>query len=60
MPKYIVNKYSGRTYCGNANLDTFDACIEFADDGFCNRAVICDTETGKKYTVKFEAEVDHV
>ena len=58
MERYIVNKYSGRVYCGNAMLDSIDACIEFADDGFCNRAVIKDTKTGHKYTVKFEAKED--
>lgn len=52
--KYVVNKYCGRTYCGNAFLNTFDECIKFADDGFCNKAIIKEVETNKKYTVKIE------
>ena len=51
---YIVNKYGGRTYCGNAFCKTFIECIKFADDGFCDKAVIKDERDGTKYTIKIE------
>lgn len=53
MARYIVNKYAGRVFCGNGFFDTYDECIEFAKDGFCTRAVIADTKTGEKKTVRF-------
>ena len=52
--EYVVNKYSGRVYCGNAFFDTFEECIQFADDGFCNKAVI-QRRDGKRYTIKIDA-----
>lgn len=52
MSKYIVNKYAGRTYCGNAFFDTFIECMQFGDDGFCDRIVINNTEENRKYTIK--------
>ena len=51
---YIVNKYSGRTYCGNGFFGTIDECVKFANDGFCTRAVIKDCKTGAKFTVRIE------
>ena len=51
--KYIVNKYSGRVYCGNAFCETLDECLEFADDGFCDKAKIVEIETGEVTVVKF-------
>ena len=54
MTKYIVNKYSGRVYCGNGNFDTFDECIAFANDGFCDKAKIVDTTTNQQFTVKIQ------
>lgn len=52
ISKYIVNKYCGRVYCGNGYFNTLDECMKFADDGFCDKAIIVD-ENGKRYTVKF-------
>ena len=54
MTRYVVNKYAGKKYCGNAFFNTIDDCIAFADDGFCTRAKIRDTETGRLLTVKIE------
>ena len=52
--RYLVNKYGGRTYCGNANCETLEECFKFADDGFCDKMEIADTESGKKYIIKIE------
>ena len=52
VSKYIVNKYCGRTYCGNGFFNSFDECISFANDGFCDKAIITD-DNGKRYTIKF-------
>lgn len=52
--RYIVNKYCGRTYCGNGFFNTIDECVEFANDGFCDKAKIVDTVTDTKITIKFE------
>lgn len=52
--RYIVNKYCGRTYCGNGFFNTLDECVEFANDGFCDKAKIVDTVTDTKITIKFE------
>lgn len=54
--EYVVNKYSGRTYCGNGFFKTMDECIKFANDGFCTRAVIADCKTGAKFTVRLEVQ----
>lgn len=52
--KYIAEKYCGRVYCGNAFLDTIEKCIEFGDDGFCDKVKIINIETQEKKTIKFE------
>lgn len=54
MYKYIVNKYSGRVYCGNAFFNTFDECLEFANDGMCDKAIIINCETKEKIRIKME------
>ena len=48
MYKYIVEKYSGKVYCGNAFFNTLDECLEFANDGFCDKAIITNCETKEK------------
>ena len=53
--KYSVEKFCGRKYCGNAFFDTFDEVLEFADDGFCDNAIIYDAGTGRVYKLKFKA-----
>lgn len=45
--KYSVEKYSGKAYCGNGFFDTLDECYAFANDGFCDKMNVYDTETGK-------------
>jgi len=55
---YVVNKYAGRVLCGNGLFDTFEACVEFADDGFCTRAEITNMETGEKKTIRFKHPED--
>lgn len=52
MSRYIVNKYSGRTYCGNAFFNTFIECKQFGDDGICDTIVVNDTVDNRKYTIK--------
>ena len=59
---FEVCKYTGRTYCGNAFFNSFDECIKFANDGFCDKAIItgnfADKYTGEsegRYIVKFKA-----
>ena len=42
--KYAVNKYAGRVYCGNAFCNTIEECIAFANDGFCDKAIIYDND----------------
>lgn len=54
MYKYIVNKYSGRVYCGNAFCDTIEECLEFANDGFCDKAIITNCETKEKIKINME------
>ena len=49
---YEVCKYCGRVYCGNAFCDTIEECLQFANDGFCNKAII--TGEGVRYVVKIE------
>lgn len=44
--KYVVNKYCGGTWCGNAYCETLDACYAFANDGFCDYMRITEMETG--------------
>ncbi len=53
--KYAVNKYAGRVYCGNAFCNTIEECIAFANDGFCDKAIIYDND-GKRTVIKFDAE----
>jgi hypothetical protein len=50
--RYMVETYCGKTYCGNGFFNSFESCIKFADDGFCDKAIIIDTEEHKKYTIK--------
>lgn len=50
--RYTVEKSCGRVYCGNAICDTIGECFGFAADGFCDRAVITDTETGRVLKIK--------
>ena len=52
--RYTVNKYCGRTYCGNGFFNTVEECLAFAKDGFCDKAVISDSETGEKQTIRWE------
>lgn len=52
MSRYIVNKYSGRNYCGNAFCDAFIECMQFGDDGICDKIVVNDTVDNRKYTIK--------
>lgn len=53
MFNYIVNKYCGRTYCGNGFFNTIEECMEFANDGFCDKAIISDNN-GNKWTVRLQ------
>lgn len=55
-PKYIVNKYCDNVYCGNGFFDTIEECMQFAEDGFCDKALIANTETEEvtKVTLKTE------
>lgn len=53
--RYCIEIYCGRTYCGNADFNTMEECMQFAiDDGFCDKAVIMDYLTGLKFTVKIQ------
>lgn len=54
--KYEVCKYCGRTYCGNGFFETLDECLIFANDGFCDRAVITSRNDGMKLKIKIERE----
>lgn len=56
MRRYIVNKYSGGVYCGNAFCETLDKCYEFANDGFCDKMKINDTKLNIELTVKMKGE----
>lgn len=55
-PKYIVNKYCGKIYCGNGFFDTMEECMQFAEDGFCDKALITNTETEEVTKVTLETE----
>ena len=52
LPRYIANVYCGGIFCGNGYLDTITECYKFADDGFCDKLIIKDTETGKTKRIK--------
>lgn len=53
--RYAVEIYSGNTYCGNGYFDSIDSCFKFIhNDEFCDKAIILDTETHKKFTIKIE------
>lgn len=54
--RYFAEKYSGRVYCGNAICETFDECLEFADDGFCDKVKIRDTQENKMMVIKIQNE----
>ena len=54
MYKYMVEKYGGRLYCGNAFFNTLDDCYEFVNDGMCDKAVIINYETKQKITLKIK------
>lgn len=49
---YTVDKYHDRTLCDSSEFDTFIECISFADDGFCDHAIIKDRRDNKQYTIK--------
>ena len=51
---YIVNKYCGRVYCGNAFCDTIEECVEFINDGFCDKALITDVNTEEVTKIELE------
>lgn len=55
MSRYYVEKKSGRVYCGNGFFDTLDECVKFAKDGFCDKAIIQDNESGTKLVIKITA-----
>lgn len=52
--RYTVEKYSGKSYCGNGFFNDLASCIWFANDGFCDKAIIIDTENHKKFTIKID------
>ena len=54
MYKYMVEKYGGRLYCGNAFFNTLDDCYKFVNDGMCDKAVIINYETKQKITLKIK------
>lgn len=56
IPRYIVNKYCGRTYCGNGHFDTMEECMAFINDGFCDRGVIVDTLSNSNRKIKVRIE----
>lgn len=58
MSKYAAAKYSGGVYCGNGSFDSFDECMEFADDGFCDYVRIVDQETLQRFKVHFDPKED--
>ena len=51
--EYRCNKYSGGVYCGNAELDSIQACIDFANDGFCDYVRIIGPD-GSDYRIHFK------
>ena len=55
---YTVHKYSGGTYCGMAEgRETLDACMEYADDGFCDYArIVNEREDGTVQVIKVHFE----
>ena len=54
MKDYIsVELYSGRVLVGSAICDDFNDAMKFVeDDGLADKAVIVDTRTNKKYSIK--------
>ena len=51
---YTAWKYSGGTYCGNGDFDSLDACLAFADDGFCDYVRVQNTDTLQIIKIHFE------
>lgn len=50
---YIVEIYCGRTYCGNAIMETYEECLDFLKaDEFCDKAIIKDLATGNNKLVR--------
>ena len=55
--KYSINIYSGGVFCGNGIFETLEQCTDyFNNDLFADKAVITDTETRKRTTIKKESD----
>lgn len=54
--RYSVEKYAGRVFCGNGLFETMEEVLEFADDGFCTRAIVYDHDVTprKKEVIRFK------
>ena len=51
--KYKIDIYSGKTFCGNAFCESIEECQKFLEnDGFSDKGIIYDLETGKRKTIK--------
>lgn len=57
--RYKVNKYKGRILCDSGEFDYFIECMKFADDDFCDRAVIKDSQDNKQYTITIKIKEDN-
>lgn len=51
---YTIDKYHDRILCDSSEFDTFIECMSFADDGFCDQAIIKDRGHNMQYTIKME------
>lgn len=57
--RYYCRIYAGRTFCGDGLFETLEECEKFLkEDGFCNKAIITDNETGKKRTIIITPDID--
>ena len=54
--RYVANKYSGGTWCGNGLFSTIDECLEFARDGFCDYVRVFDEEEKITYKIHFDGQ----
>ena len=50
--RYNAEKFCGRVYCGNGFFDTVDECVNFMNDGFCDKVKVINMETQEKLIIK--------
>lgn len=54
--RYKVNKYKGRILCDSGEFDYFIECMKFADDDFCDKAIIKDCQDNKRYIITIKED----